>query len=262
MGIGRTWTPKEEEYLSEHYGVLSIKTLAKNLKRSENSILVRKVRLGLGRFLENGEYISYSQFLMALYGLDNVQSAYRLCKTWDGFPLRTKRVNNNSFKVVYLNDFWVWAESNKRKVDFSKMPENILGAEPDWVKRKRKIDFECRVKTSPWTPAEDAKLGRMLKKYQYTYTDIAAELNRSEGAVKRRICDLHLPERPIKVENRSWTQEETVKLVFMYEEGYSFEKIGQELNRSALCCRGKMERIENPTYFIRENRRQREYGKV
>lgn len=134
------------------------------------------------------------------------------------------------------------------------MEEYALGAEPEWVKRKRKIDFVCRVKTDPWTSAEDQKLLRMLQLFRYTYTDIAVSLNRTEAAVRRRIYDLGIKERPIKAENRPWTDEEVQVLVFMYEEGYSFEKIGHELNRSALSCRGRMERIEHPEYTLRSYR--------
>lgn len=155
---------------------------------------------------------------------------------------------------MYLNEFWTWAEEHKRMIDFSRVEENILGAEPEWAKRKRKIDFMCRVNTKPWTGAEDDKLKRMLAKYRYTYTDIAAELNRTEGAIKRRICTLELRERPLKAENRPWTEEEVQTLVFMYEEGYSYEYIGRELHRSALACRGRMERLEHPEWSLRSYR--------
>lgn len=254
MGRGKKWTKEEDLYLEEYWGVKSIGTLAKNLGRSTDAIMVRKTRLGLGRFLDNGEYITYSQLLQALYGLDSAGSAYRDFRRCRDFPIGKKKRGKKSYKVVYLQDFWRWAEEHKRLFDFSKMEEYALGAEPEWVKRKRKIDFACRVNTDPWTSSDDIKLQRMLAKYCYTYTDIAAGLNRTEGAVKRRICTLGLKERPIKAVNRPWTDEEIQTLVFMYEEGWSFEKIGAELNRSALTCRGKMERIEHPEYTLRSYR--------
>ena len=52
------WSKEEEEFLTENWGNLSIKAIAKKLNRSENAIEVRKTRLGLGSFLENGEYIN------------------------------------------------------------------------------------------------------------------------------------------------------------------------------------------------------------
>lgn len=252
----KQWSKEEEQYLSEHYGVLSIKTIAKNLGRSENSILVKRTKQGLGRFLESGEYISYSQLLMALYGSESVSSAYRNNMSWEEFPLKTKKVHNCSFKVVYLDDFWEWAKENKRKIDFSKMPENILGAEPDWVKKKRKIDFACRFKTTPWTKTEDTKLERMLMQHKYTYTDLSAEFQRSEGAIRRRIWDLALDIKPVRAVNRKWTPEETAILVFMYDEGWSLEKIGAKLGRTGQSCRGKIQLLNNPDVYLRENRKE------
>lgn len=245
MRNSKRWTREEKQYLEDNWGTYSIQTLAKNLERSENSVLMMKERLRLGRFLDNGEYVTYSQLLQAIYGIKGAGNAYRLPKKEKNFPIRKKRVRNQNFKVVYLNDFWKWAEENKRLIDFSKMEENILGKEPNWVKRKRRIDYECQVNTSSWTKTEDMKLQRMIEKYEYTYTDIACSLNRTEGAVKRRLSDLEIKGRPIRVENRPWTNAEIQTLINMFDEGYSFEKIGSELGRTALCCRGKMERIKN-----------------
>lgn len=255
--MGRRWTEEEDFYLQEYWGVKSIGTLARNLNRSTDAVMIRKTRLGLGRFLDNGDYITYSQLLQAVYGIESAGSAYREFKRCSDFPIRRKKRGKRSYKVVYLQDFWKWAEENKRFLDFSKMEENLLGAEPEWVKRKRKIDYACRTKAGPWTACEDAKLQRMLKKYKYSYTDIASELGRTEGAVKRRIFDIGLKERPVREESRPWKDEEVQILAFMYEEGWSFEKIGAELKRSALSCRGKIERMEHPERTLREYRNRR-----
>lgn len=258
MGLGRTWSQQDETYLSDNYGTISIKTLAKNLNRSENSILVRRTQKKLGSFLENGEYVSYSQLLMAIYGLD-AQNAYRIHKNWEGFPVKYKRVYNNRFKIVYLYDFWEWAEQNKRKIDFSKMEENILGLEPEWAKKKRKIDFECRMKGSPWTKAEDLKLERMVLRHKYTYTDLSAAFNRTEGAIRQRIYDLVIDVPPVRAKNKYWTAEETAVLVFMHDEGWSLEKIGAKLGRTGQSCRGKIELLNKPEMNLRVNRRSRQY---
>ena len=253
--MGKKWTKEEDAYLEEAWGTKSVAAIAKHLGRSIDSINVRRTRKGLGRYLESGDYVTYSQLLQAVFGLDSAENAYRISKRWMDFPMRKKKILKDSYRVVYLDEFWQWAEEHKRQIDFSKMEESILGAEPEWVKRKRKIDFQCRVKTTPWTSAEDAKLERMLERHKYTYTDLAAELNRSEAAVRRRIWDLAIDTRPVRAKNISWTEEEVQTLVFMYEEGYSFEMIGRELHRNALACRGKMERIEHPEYTLRAYRR-------
>lgn len=256
MGVGQSWTREDKTYLEENYGLISIKTIAKNLNRSADSVINKKVRMGLGRFLENGEYVTLSQLLMALYGQERPSNSYRNMKTWDEFPLRKKRVLNNSFKVVYLNEFWEWAESHRRCIDFSKMEENILGAEPDWAKRKRKIDYECRMKVTPWSKGEDRELERLLLQHKYNYTDLSARFNRTESAIRRRIYNLAIDIRPVRAKTKPWTDEEKVVLLFMYEEGWSLEKIGAKLGRTANSCRGKMDLLNNPEMYLRKNRRE------
>lgn len=142
--MGKEWTRKEEQYLIENWGMVSISTIAKKLGRSENAVIVRKDRLGLGAFLESGDYVTWNQ-LQHTIGCKG-GSSYKM-KSWvanRGFPIHTKRVNNNSFKIVYLDEWWIWAEKNRDLLDFSKFEENSLGLEPDWVKEKRKHDFEDR----------------------------------------------------------------------------------------------------------------------
>lgn len=140
-------------------------------------------------------------------------------------------------------------------LDFSKFEELSLGAEPEWVKEKRKADFERgqqvgRHNTS-WTKSEDEKLKRMLSKHQYGYRELARELRKTEGAVKRRICDLQIKERPVKSKTRMWTESEVEVLCDMVEKGYSWEQIAEKLDRSALATRGKYERLMNPAYMKR-----------
>lgn len=238
-------------------GELFLKKIAENLDRTLDGVQNRAMRLGLGAYLENGEYVTYSQLMTALYGLSNPQSAYRIRKQWKDFPVKKKRVGRCTFRIVYLDDFWEWAEYNRRLIDFSKMEENILGAEPEWVKQKRKIDFACRINTEPWTETEDRKLDSLVKEQKMTTTQLAALFNRTEGAVRRRIYELCIDKNPVRSKNMHWTDEETQTLLFMYEEGWNYEHIGAELGRSAASCRGKIERLANPEYFYRENRRKR-----
>lgn len=45
---------------------------------------------------------------------------------------------------------------------------------------------------------EDDKLRYLLSKGTYTYSDLAAELRHSEGAIKRRILDLGINKKPVR----------------------------------------------------------------
>lgn len=259
MGRERNWTDEEKNYLEENWGTLSISTIARNLGRSESGVINMKTRRGLGAFLDNGDYISYSQLLKALYGAESASNAYRHNKRWEDFPVRRKRVGKCSFRVVWLQDFWKWAEENKHLLDFSKMEENILGEEPKWVKQKRKQDvIQARERTTrPWTDAEDRKLDKLVREGNYTIDQLASIFHRREQAVKRRMYDLCMDVRPPKSKKKQWEPDETQQLIFLRQEGYSFEQIGRELGRSASSCRGKLERMENPGMCLRRNRRKK-----
>lgn len=258
MGSQRNWTPEEKTYLSDNWGTLSMSTLMAKLNRSRNAILVMARRLSLGPFLEGGEYVTFNQLLKTLgYGGG---SGY-LMKSWvkdRGFPLKYKRVDQNRFKVVYIDDFWEWAERNQDLLDFSKFEENALGKEPDWVKVKRKNDFQHRlkIKTDPWTPAEDEKLKRLLKQQKYTYLELSKILGRTSGAIQRRCCDLKIKDRPVKADNHvEWTNEELQLLTNMIKQGYRYPAMSMELGKSDKAIRGLVFR-----YYLTERLdRVREY---
>lgn len=249
------WTDKEEEYLQEKWGTTSIPGIARKLGRSESAVIARAQRLGLGAHLQNDVRLSYHQLIVELYGPG--QGSYtenRLIR--EGIPVKWHRVRNSRFRVIDIDEFWIWAEEHKDVLNFARLEPFALGPEPDWVKLKRKLDRDKVAKTkknhnTPWTKAEDAKLERMVQKGTYTYTDIAIELRKTEGAVKRRIFDLAIEGKPKRMPNQPWKEEEIETLLQMKEDGYDWMHIGQKLGRSALAVRGKYERLQNPDYMKR-----------
>ena len=240
MRANKNWTKEEEEYLIEKWGTLSLKTIAQNLGRSENAILVRKNRLELGGFLDNGEYITFNQLLIAI-GVDN--GGYKKI-SWiknRNFPIRRKRVNNCSFRVVYIEDFWKWAEKNRDVLDFSKFETNILGKEPAWAREKRRHDIEKARKyiATPWTKAEDEKLKYLVERKKYTYDDLSKMLRRTNGAIQRRLMDLNIKERPVKADNHTnWTEDDHKKLGELIKKGYGYDLLAEEIGKSSKACRG------------------------
>jgi hypothetical protein len=252
------WTQEEEYYLQDKWGEVSIKGIAKTLGRSENAIIVRAQRMGLGAHLHADSRVTANQLMKAVYG--GKQQGGWTMNRWieNGLPIKKHLVKNSRFKVIDIDDFWKWAEQNKDIVNFSQMEENVLGKEPEWVKQKRRIDIREKFKKTPWTPTEDKKLIQLLDKYEYTYDDLCKALNRTEGAIKRRIITLGLTQRPIRNYDRHWTEEETEKLLVMKSKGHCWEEIGRELNRSGSAVRGKYERLQNPEYCKRYYRNNRE----
>jgi len=243
----RPWKKEEEEYLEEKWGYSSVPSIAKQLNRTPNAIIVRAQRLGLGPALMNGDYITLNQLVIAVTGLSREYS-YHL-KSWvqnRGLPIHKKRVNKCNFKVVYLEEFWEWAEKNRSYIDFSRMQPNVLGEEPEWVKEQRRKDYYAfpLQRKEPWTPAEDSKLLTLLKQQKYGYKELAKILNRSEGAIQRRGQDLGTKYRPVKADNHGeeskWHDEDYRILADGIRNGDSYALIGNKIGKSEKAIRGKV----------------------
>lgn len=238
------YSSEESQYIEDNWGTISIKTIAKNLNRSAAGIINKKGRLGLGSFLENGEYITVNQFFKAIGR--NGGWTYTIKQMMDkGFPVKKKRVLANSFKVIYLNDFWKWAKEYRMHINFNKFKENVLGEEPSWVKDQRKADIEfARYKVTPWTSGEDSQLESLLKLYKYTYPQLSKAIRRTEGAIKRRCVDLNIKERPLRESPHGiWTSEQVAIVIKMYQMGYRGVVIRDYVNKSEQAVNGKIERL-------------------
>lgn len=251
MGKARNWNDEDKDYLSDNWGTVSMPTLMTKLNRNKNSILIMVQRLDLGAFLDSGDYITFNQLLLAL---GYTGGTGYLTKSWindRGFPVKYKRVNENRFMVVFIDDFWKWAEKNQELLEFSKFEENALGKEPQWAKDKRKRDFRYKqqIKTIPWTPTEDERLKRFLKQQKYGYHELTKIFGRTSGAIQRRCCDLKISDRPVKADNHvEWTDNNLEQLGSMIKSGYRYQAIADIIGRSDKAIRGLVFR-----YYLTEN---------
>ena len=248
MAGGRLWTSEEEIYLMEKWGQASIPTIAKHLGRTVDAVKVRATRLNLGPVLMGGDYVTFNQLALAITGGSKCHS-YQM-KSWiknRGFPVHTKKVVENSFLVVYLDEFWTWAEQHRSFIDFSKMEPLALGAEPDWVAQQRRIDAisYANQRKGPWTQQEDQRLAYLLKQHKYTYAEVSRELRRSAGAIQRRCLDLGLKERPVRESaHNPWSDEDLQLMADMIRQGCSYTMIGD-------ACGGRSEKAVRGVVFNR-----------
>ena len=242
----KKWTKEEEAYLSEFWGIKSRTAIATHLGRTENAIQVRVNRLGLGAFLESGDYVTLNQVYQALRGR-NVSTYQK--KSWEknrGLPVHTKRISEKRVRVVYLDEFWKWAKENRSFIDFSKMEPYILGEEPDWVREQRKKDFyACSLqKKTPWTPTEDELLKKLLSQQKYGYAELSKKLNRTAGAIQRRCRDLGIKDRPVKADTHDvksmWTEGMYTIVAEGIKNGDSYSLIGERIDKSEKAVRGKV----------------------
>lgn len=233
------WTEEETAYLTDHWGSISISGIAKKLGRSLQAVKRKATKLRLGKMLESGDYMTFNQLILAVTGGSNSYS-YQM-ESWvkkRGFPVHNKRVVNDTVRIVYLNEFWAWAEKHRSFIDFSRMEPLILGAEPDWVPLQRKIDMVsfANQRKDPWTSYEDQRLIYLLKQHKYTYAEMSRELKRSAGAIQRRCTDLGLKERPVRESPYNpWSDEDLQRMANMIRQGYSYTMIGD-------ACGGRSEK--------------------
>ena len=242
--MNRKWTKEDVEYLKEKWGNVSISSIAKKLNRSVNAVKLKAKRLGLGPMLENGSYVTLNQVAIALTGR-NFSSYYK--KSWienRGMPVHNKKVINNTFKIIYLDEFWKWAEKNRSFLDFSKMEPLALGKEPEWVNEQRKKDYKSNAlqRKDQWTPYEDDKLRYLLKQQKYGYAEVAEILYRSEGAIQRRCMDLGIRERPVKADigGNLWTDDMYRIITKGIKNGDSYSLIANRIGKSEKAVRGKV----------------------
>ena len=254
MRRSRKWTESEHSSLQDMWGDVSIPTIAKRLNRTVAAVKIKAIKLGLGAHKQCGELITFLELLRAI-GQEHNYSYLKIRLLRDGFPVKHKRIEKCKFMMVCIDDFWKWVEKNKGDISFANFEKYALGAEPEWVSDKRKADYSASVYTKEmWRKRDDERLINMLNANKHGYAEISAALRRTEGAVKRRMIDLGLEQRPIKAKPIPWTDDDTALLKELMRKGYGFEDIGVRLGRSALSCRGKAERLENPEYMKRCNR--------
>lgn len=243
----RPWTPEDENYLAEKWDYASVPAIAKKLNRTENAVVVRAQRLGLGAVLMAGGYVTLNQLLATVTGRERGNTYQR--KSWvenRGLPVHRKKVNRCSFSVVYLEEFWEWAERNRSFLDFSKMEPLALGWEPSWVAEQRKKDYRaCAIqRKDPWTADEDSRLKMLLGQHKYTWAELSEMLHRTTGAIQHRCRDLGIKDRPVKADNYGksavWNERDYAVLADGIRHGDSYMAIGQALSKSEKAVRGKV----------------------
>lgn len=187
----RNWTESELDYLKESWGTHTPDQIARTLGRTTNAIIVKSKVLGLGSFLDNGEYLNAYR-IANLMGVDN----HVIKRTWTnhGLKLRKMRIRGNEPKeVITLERFMVWLREHQDLWDSRKIPEYGLGTEPEWLKEKQRRDalLPARSRGTKYTSEED---NRLVMMYQLgkTQAEIGQALERTEASVNARIQKLDI----------------------------------------------------------------------
>ena len=236
--MNNRWREEEIQYLEDSWGVYSIPTIAKKLNRPIGGVKAKAYRIGLDQHLYSGGKVTLNLVIQNLGYKSYTWMAKQFLKY--GCPIQNKKVNNKSFKVIEINEFWEWAKENQDILNFRYFEENSLGLEPKWVKEKRRQDrikLKKLNKNKLWTREEETLLIAKLKSYRYTCKELAEEFNRTENSILRKISKMKIPYRPVpknekKINEIIWTNKENEKFVRLYKSGYSIKEISDILRKS------------------------------
>ena len=258
MDKRKKWTQEELDFLEEKWGVLSKNLIAKKLNRSLNSVIVKAVRLGLGRYINARDEITLN-FLINTLGYKNSYSWVSKKFENHNIPIKKMKITDKSVKMVNINEFWKWAEKNKKILNFADFEEGALGKEPLWVKEKRNIDKNSLNKINRnrlWTKYEEQLLISKVKSMRYTYEELSKEFNRTEGAIKSRLNKLQTPYRPLERDRHIiWTEEENNTLLQMYKEGYGANQIARKINKSEFSVKERVGILESRKNIVFKNQK-------
>lgn len=258
MDKRKKWTQEELDFLEEKWGVLSKKLIAKKLNRSLNSVIVKAVRLGLGRYINARDEITLNLLINTL-GYKNSYSWVSKKFENHNIPIKKIKIIDKSVKMVNINEFWKWAEKNKKILNFADFEEGALGKEPLWVKEKRNIDKNSLNKINRnrlWTKYEEQLLISKVKSMRYTYEELSKEFNRTEGAIKSRLNKLQTPYRPLERDRHIiWTEEENNTLLQMYKEGYGANQIARKINKSEFSVKERVGILESRKNIVFKNQK-------
>ena len=137
----RFWTNEEETLLSDLWGTESFETIAKKLNRTVSSIKNKAFLLGLGSVIESNYNGLTIKDISDLLGV-NINT---VSVGWIGLGLKykvQKISKSKSYRYVEIKDLYEFLEKNQNIWDSRNLEKNTLGAEPEWLKKKRKLDRE------------------------------------------------------------------------------------------------------------------------
>lgn len=233
MGSKR-WTKEEEDYLLDKGCMLTIKTMAKKLGRTEKAIEVKMYKIGISIIKCNFYGMTVSE-LSRCCGHDRTTINKWFSK---GLKYTSKQVRFTSkTKFVDGKDFWKFAEKNKELINFNKIKPGTILPEPKWFLEEKKKCSKVIKDSKEWTNDEDKMLISMVNN-KVDYSEIAKRLNRSFNSIQMRISVLGIGKL-----NRRWTKEEEELLMKMHNSNIDREKIAQVLKRTKESVDCKISRL-------------------
>lgn len=179
----KKYTQEDDNYIEEKWGKISLKAIAKNLGRSETGIERRAMRLGLGGFVFNGEFLTTGQ-CAKIVGVDP-----KTIKNWIksfGLKANYRKINVKYIYRIEIDDFVKFLKNNQHLYNATNIEEYALGQEYEWLKEKRKLDATNTLKSNTsWTTKEEREAIKYFRE-GLSCSEIAKIMNRTPISLRKK----------------------------------------------------------------------------
>lgn len=174
----KPWTRAEEIYLERKYEKQPVKVTAKRLHRTMASVQHKAHNLGLNSYIS--DLCNASAIASCFHHEGSV--VIRWIKNY-GLPAKTISLGKQTRYLIAPEEFWIWAETQKNIINWSKYIPLSLLPEPAWVQEVR-INYSTPRHRRPITDTEKVQIQHMIRQGK-TYKEIAQVLGRTKYGISR-----------------------------------------------------------------------------
>lgn len=177
------YAPEDIQLIKDQLGSHSLTTIAKRLNRSIGALEVKITRMGLSHTKSHTGMLTAGELAKILKVDRNTVMQWILNHELDSHQRITR--NKKRFTFINMDDFWAWADNNRKKIDFSRLEPNALPPEPDWLAEERKVEKQI-TNYKAWTKQEE----KLLLEFHCcgkTLCEIAAILGRTRDSIRKKI---------------------------------------------------------------------------
>lgn len=182
---GKIWSLEEREYLMDVWGEISVKKIARHLRRSEAAVIsfVERNHLG-GAMINTGIYLTTGE------AAELIGSYSKQVRNWiESKELKAKKHTLRKRKMYRIDpeNFKEFLKDNTQKWDANKLKFGFLNENEKWLIDKRAKDAKTPTTTRSnfWTLKEEQTLMKLVDE-GYSNLEIAKILNRTKISVTRK----------------------------------------------------------------------------
>lgn len=180
------WTDNEVSFLINN-AWKGRKYVSKKLNRSQTSVRKKAWSLGVGNFYRRSSYYFGTQAAAELLGVSP-----RTVIEWIWKKLLKCKIATTSRKIylIEVKELERFLEAHQDMWDSRRMKGSLWLNDPEWLKDKKKTDFNRPV-PKQWTVREEQQLILMHTKECLTLKQIAKKLGRSISSVRNKFTRIN-----------------------------------------------------------------------